>query len=164
MVRGGAPRRGRARACGRSAGNGRPGVTARVAVDRERLVETASAMIDVHSFTGDEQRMAELMVSLYEQLGLQVQWQQVEDGRANALGTWGGAGGGKTLMLNGHLDTSYSGREPWLKDVPGFQPQGFERDGRIYGLGISNMKGALACYVEALRALMDQEVRLKGDL
>ena len=27
------------------------------------------------------------------------------------------------------------------------------RDGRIYGLGISNMKGALACYVEAVRAL-----------
>ncbi len=63
--------------------------------------------------------MAELMVSLYEELGLQVQWQQVEDGRANALGTWRGTGGGKTLMFNGHMDTSYSGREPWLKDVAG---------------------------------------------
>ena len=51
-------------------------------------------MIDVHSFTGDEQRMAELMVSLYE-LGLQVQWQQVEDGRANALGTWSGPAAGR---------------------------------------------------------------------
>jgi acetylornithine deacetylase/succinyl-diaminopimelate desuccinylase-like protein len=67
-------------------------------------------------------------------------------------------------MLNGHLDTSYSGREPWLRDIPGFQPDGFERDGRIYGLGISNMKGALACYVVALRALQDAGVRLKGDV
>jgi acetylornithine deacetylase len=80
------------------------------------------------------------------------------------LGTWAGEGGGPTLMFNGHTDTSYSGREPWLQGIPGFQPQGFERDGRIYGLGISNMKGALACYVEAVRALRDAGVRLRGDV
>jgi acetylornithine deacetylase len=135
-----------------------------VNVDRDRLVETASRMIDVHSFTGDEQRMAELMASLYEEMGLHVQWQQVEDNRANALGTWAGVGGGKSLMFNGHMDTSYSGREPWLRDVPGFQPKAFQRDGRLYGLGISNMKGALACYVEAVRTLQDAGVRLKGDV
>src|SRR2546430_8739505 len=104
------------------------------------------------------------MVELCESLGLAVQWQQVEENRANALGTWQGAGGGSTLMFNGHMDTSYSGREPWLRNVPGFQPQAFERDGRLYGLGISNMKGALACYVEAVRALQDAGVRLRGDL
>ncbi|HLY95373.1 MAG TPA: M20/M25/M40 family metallo-hydrolase [Gaiellaceae bacterium] len=133
-------------------------------VNRDRLVDTASRMIGVHSFTGDEQRMAELMVSLYEPLGLQVQWQQVEDTRANALGLWRGTGGGKSLMFNGHMDTSYSGHEPWLRDVPGFQPHPFERDGRLYGLGISNMKGALACYVEAIHALQDAGVRLRGDV
>ncbi len=135
-----------------------------VAVNRDRLVDTASAMIGVHSFTGDEQSMAELMVSLYEGMGLHVQWQQVEDGRANALGIWAGAGGGKSLMFNGHMDTSYSGREPWLKDVPGFQPKAFVEGDRLYGLGISNMKGALACYVEAVRALQDAGVRLRGDV
>jgi acetylornithine deacetylase len=134
-----------------------------VNVDRERLVETASRLVNVPSFTGDEEAAARVMVGLYEDLGLQVQWQQVEDGRANALGTWPGAGGGRSLMFNGHLDTSYSGREPWLRTVPGFQPQAFERDGRLYGLGISNMKGALACYVEAVRALRDAGVRLRGD-
>ena len=139
-------------------------MTAEVNIDRDRLVETASAMIDVHSFTGDEQGMAELMVSLYESMGLHVQWQQVEEGRANALGIWEGAGGGASLMFNGHMDTSYSGREPWLKDVPGFQPKAFVEDGRLYGLGISNMKGALACYVEAVRALQDAGVRLRGDV
>jgi len=133
-------------------------------VDRDRLVETASRLIDVHSFTGDEQRLAELMASFYEGMGLRVQWQQVEENRANALGIWAGAGGGSSLMFNGHLDTSYSGREPWLRSVPGFQPQAFERDGRLYGLGVSNMKGALACYVEAVRALQDAGVRLRGDV
>src|ERR1700758_491819 len=133
-------------------------------IDRDRLVDTASRMIGVHSFTGDEQAMAELMAQLLDDLGLQVQWQQVEDGRANVLGTRIGTGGGKSLMFNGHMDTSYSGREPWLRAVPGFQPQAFERDGRLYGLGISNMKGALACYVEALRALADAGVKLRGDV
>ena len=135
-----------------------------VRVDRDRLIETATRLVDVPSFTGDEEAAARLMVELYEALGLQVQWQQVEEGRANALGIWPGAGGGKSLMFNGHLDTSYSGREPWLRGVPGFQPQAFERDGRLYGLGISNMKGAVACYVEAVRALQDAGVRLRGDV
>jgi acetylornithine deacetylase len=135
-----------------------------VSVDRDRLVETASRLVGVPSFTGDEEPAARVMVEIFESLGLQVQWQQVEDGRANALGIWSGAGGGKSLMFNGHLDTSYSGREPWLRDVPGFQPQAFERDGRLYGLGISNMKGAVACYVEAVRALQDAGVRLRGDV
>jgi len=133
-------------------------------IDRDRLLDTASRMIGVPSFTGDEQAMAELMAQTLEDMGLHVQWQQVEDGRANVLGTRAGAGGGKSLMFNGHMDTSYSGREPWLRAVPGFQPSAFERDGRLYGLGISNMKGALACYVEALRALTDAGVRLRGDV
>jgi len=136
----------------------------RLSVDRDRLVETASRMVGVHSFTGDEEAMARLMVELYEELGLQVQWQQVEDGRANVLGTLRGSGGGNSLMFNGHMDTSYSGREPWLREVPGFQPEAFVRDGRLYGLGISNMKGALACYVEAVCALRAAGVRLKGDV
>jgi len=135
-----------------------------VKIDRDRLVDTASRLVNVPSFTGDEEAAARLMVELFESLDLQVQWQQVEEGRANALGTWPGAGGGKSLMFNGHLDTSYSGREPWLRTVPGFQPQAFEQDGRLYGLGISNMKGAVACYVEAVRALQDAGVRLRGDV
>jgi acetylornithine deacetylase len=133
-------------------------------IDERRLVELALRLVSTPSFTGSEQSAAELMRDELADLGLRVQWQQVENERANVLGTWEGSGGGPTLMLNGHLDTSYSGHEPWLQGIPGFQPAGFERDGRIYGLGISNMKGALCCYVEAVRALQEAGVRLKGDL
>ena len=135
-----------------------------LAIDRDRLVELAIRFVSVPSFTGSEEALAHVVREVLDDLGLQTQWQQVEDGRANVLATLRGDGGGPTLMFNGHLDTSYSGREPWLQGVPGFQPQGFERDGRIYGLGISNMKGALACYVEAVRALRDAGVRLRGDV
>jgi len=136
-------------------------MTVQISIDRDRLVEWASAAIATPSFTGGEEAMARLMAETLAELGLDVQWQQVEEGRANVLGTLAGAGDGPSLMFNGHMDKSYSGREPWLAGIPGFQPQGFVRDGRIYGLGISNMKGALACYVEALR---DAGVRLAGDV
>src|SRR5262249_2473305 len=104
IVRGRPPRRARRR-------RRRPDRRLRGVVngDRDRLVETASRLVDVPSFTGDEEPAARVVVELYESLGLQVQWQQVEEGRANALGVWPGAGGGKSLMFNGHLDTSYSG-------------------------------------------------------
>src|SRR3954464_7136469 len=139
-------------------------MTADVAINEERLVDWASRAIGTPSFTGSEQAMGELMADTFEAMGLQVQWQQVEEGRPNVVGTWPGAGGGAGLMFNGHMDTSYSGREPWLKGVRGFQPSAFVKDGRLFGLGISNMKGALACYVEAVRALKDAGVRLKGDV
>lgn len=133
-------------------------------VDESRLVETACSLVAVSSPTGSEGAMAERMRAIFEEMGLQVAWQEVEEGRPNVIGTRDGEGGGQTLMLNGHMDTSYSGREPWLKGKIGFRPEPVVRDGRIYGLGISNMKGALACYVEAVRALGDAGVRLRGDL
>ena len=139
-------------------------MNAEIAVDRDRLVDWASRAIGTPSFTGDEQAMAELTAATFAELGLQVQWQQVEDGRANVLGTLVGEGGGPSLMFNGHMDTSYSGKEPWLAGVRGFQPEAFVKEGRLFGLGISNMKGALACYIEAVRALQDAGVRLAGDV
>ena len=132
------------------------------AVDERRLVGWACDAVSIPSFTGEEQEAAEWIAGELRGLGLSVQLQQVEEGRANVLATRAGTGGGKTLMFNGHLDTSYSGREPWSEGVEGFQPAGVERDGRIWGLGISNMKGALACYLATLDALRDEE--LAGDV
>ena len=133
-------------------------------VDEQRLVETACAYVSTPSPTGSEQAMAETVRAAFEDAGLAVTWQEVEEGRPNVLGTLEGTGGGRTLMFNGHMDTSYSGREPHLRKIVGFQPSALVRDGRIYGLGISNMKGALACYLEAVRAVLDAGVRLKGDV
>jgi acetylornithine deacetylase len=132
-------------------------------VDRGRLVETASDLVDIASPTGYEQGMAEYLRGVFEELGLHVTWQEVEEGRPNVVGVLRGEGGGRSLMFNGHMDTSYSGREPWLR-APGFKPEAQTGGGRITGLGIANMKGALACYVEVVRALQDAKVRLRGDV
>ncbi len=132
-------------------------------VDRQRLVETACDLVDIPSPTGEEQAVAEHLAGVFHELGLQVTWQEVEDGRPNVVGLLEGVSGGPSLMFNGHMDTSYSGREPWLHGK-GFKPKAEASGGSVFGLGISNMKGALACYVEAVRALRDAGVRLKGDL
>jgi acetylornithine deacetylase/succinyl-diaminopimelate desuccinylase-like protein len=134
------------------------------AVDEQGLVDLASELVSTPSPTGEEGAMAERMRAVLTELGLAVSVQEVEDGRPNVLGILEGEGGGSSLMLNGHMDTSYSGGEPWLRGIPGFQPEAFVRDGRVYGLGISNMKGALACYVAAVRALREAGVRLRGDV
>jgi acetylornithine deacetylase len=133
-------------------------------VDEARLVATARSFVDISSPTGSEQEMAECMRDTLEGIGMSVSWQEVEDGRPNVVGRLEGSGDGPSLMFNGHMDTSYSGREPHLRSKPGFQPSSFVRDGHIWGLGISNMKGALACYVEAVRAVQDAGVALAGDV
>jgi acetylornithine deacetylase len=133
-------------------------------VDEQRLVDTACAYVSTPSPTGSEQAMAEMVRGAFEHAGLAIAWQEVEDGRPNVLGRLEGAGGGPTLMFNGHMDTSYSGQEPHLRGIVGFQPRALVQDGRIYGLGISNMKGALACYLEAVRAVRDAGLSLKGDV
>jgi acetylornithine deacetylase/succinyl-diaminopimelate desuccinylase-like protein len=133
-------------------------------IDAERLVATASAYVDTPSPTGSEQAIGEVVRAELEAAGLTVAWQEVEEQRPNVIGTLPGSGGGQSLMFNGHMDTSYSGREPHLQGILGFQPEAVVKDGRIYGLGISNMKGALACYLEAVRALGDAGVHLQGDV
>ncbi|MGH2859499.1 MAG: M20 family metallopeptidase [Solirubrobacteraceae bacterium] len=134
------------------------------ATDEGRLVETACRLVSVPSPTGSEQAMAEAMRAEMLSSGMQVTWQEVEDGRPNVVGLRQGSGGGRSLMFNGHMDTSYRGDEPELQGKIGFRPEGVVRDGRIYGLGISNMKGALACYLEAARAVRDAGIELPGDL
>ena len=112
-------------------------------VSEERLVDTARELVDIPSPTGHELDMAEHMRALLQELGLSIAWQEVEEGRPNVVGRLAGEGGGPSLMFNGHMDTSYSGSEPHLRGI-GFRPRAVVKEGRIWGLGISNMKGALA--------------------
>ena len=107
--------------------------------------------------------MAEYMAHIFERMGLEVTWQEVETGRANVIGRLHGAGKGKTLMFNGHMDTSNTGREPFLTGI-GYKPHAIIRNEMIYGLGIYNMKGALVCYTAAVRALQAAGVKLEGDV
>jgi acetylornithine deacetylase/succinyl-diaminopimelate desuccinylase-like protein len=132
-------------------------------VKEEEIVAMCSDVINIPSPTGEELQMAQYMQNALQQLGLNVTWQEVEEGRANVVGRWIGSGGGKDLMFNGHMDTSNTGREEFLTGI-GYKPQAVVKNGFLYGLGIYNMKGALVCYTHAVKALRRAGVKLRGDV
>ncbi len=131
-------------------------------IREDEIVKMSMEVVDIPSPTGEELAMAQYMRRCFEDLGLKVAWQEIEDGRANVVARWEGRGQGKNLMFNGHMDTSNSGKEPFLGGV-GYKPHAIVRDGFIYGLGIYNMKGALVCYTHAVQALIRTGVKLEGD-
>ncbi|NUR77359.1 MAG: M20/M25/M40 family metallo-hydrolase [Thermoleophilia bacterium] len=87
--------------------------------------------------------------------GLEVEVVGSADGRPSVIGVARGTGGGRSLLLNAHLDTV--GTEAMQSP---FEAR-FE-DGRLYGRGAYDMKGALAA---ALLAVVDaRALRLAGDV
>jgi acetylornithine deacetylase len=121
-------------------------------VDRHRIVEIACKLADTVSITGEEKEVAEYLGSEFERLGMQVEYQEVEEGRPNVIGTLKGSGGGATLMFCAHMDHFDNPQETVVEDD------------RIYGRGLVNMKAAFPCYIEAVAALQKAGVQLKGDL
>ena len=132
-------------------------------IREDEIVSMACDVVNIPSPTGEELEMGRYMRRALEETGLDVTWQEVEDGRANVVGLWEGTGNGKSLMFNGHMDTSNSGREIFLTGL-GYKPTAVIRGGMIYGLGIYNMKGALVCYTQAVKALMRAGIELEGDV
>jgi acetylornithine deacetylase/succinyl-diaminopimelate desuccinylase-like protein len=141
--------------------NVRDAIVSRVREDE--IVAMCCEVINIPSPTGGELAMAEYMRTSFQRLGLKTTWQPVEDGRANVIGRLEGKGNGQCLMFNGHMDTSNTGEEGFLTGI-GYKPYALVKDGMIYGLGIYNMKGALACYVHAVRALLEAGIELEGDV
>lgn len=82
-------------------------------------------------------------------------------GRPNVIGIWKGTGGGKSLILNSHIDSvTVEPLEEWTHD-----PFGSEIiDGRMYGRGVSDDKGGIVAAMEAVRCLIDLGITLRGDV
>jgi acetylornithine deacetylase len=132
-------------------------------IREEEIVAMSCDVVNIQSPTGEEGEMARYMRRTFEEAGLQVAWQEVEEGRANVVGLWEGTANGKSVMFNGHMDTSNTGRETYLTGR-GYKAKAIIEKGLIYGLGIYNMKGALVCYTQAVKALMRAGVKLEGDV
>jgi acetylornithine deacetylase len=82
-------------------------------------------------------------------------------GRPNVVGTCRGAGGGRSLILNGHIDTVEVGDPAaWSRDPLG----GDISHGRIYGRGACDMKGGIVANLFALRALRLAGLHPAGDV
>jgi acetylornithine deacetylase len=83
------------------------------------------------------------------------------EGRPQLAARFPGAGGGRTLLFNGHIDVvSIEPRERWSHDPFA----AVVADGRVHGRGSCDMKGGVACMTFAAEVLADLGVRLAGDL
>jgi len=119
------------------------------------LVAIDSVNPDLVAGAPGESKIAAFIAQWLKTAGVEVQLIESIPGRSNVVGIARGTGGGKTMLLNGHMDTVGAGGMP--------HPHGpVIRDGRLYGRGAYDMKGGLAACMFAVAAARKQ--RLRGDV
>ncbi|MGI9342265.1 MAG: M20/M25/M40 family metallo-hydrolase [Gammaproteobacteria bacterium] len=132
-------------------------------IDRDRLVQLVVDLVNVPSPTGFEGDMARALHDVLQGSGFRSVLQPIGDDRYNTIGKWQGEGGGKSLMFNGHLDTSF-GPEQAHRGL-GYRCEGNVVDDEwIYGMGTFNMKSALATYTVACEAIQKAGIKIGGDV
>ena len=144
--------------------------------NRDKAVELLRNMISIPSVTGDEAAIQKYLASYMADIGLDVDmwetdWDELKkhpgyrpvqrgyEGRPNLVATLKGAGGGRSLLLNGHTDVIPVGEgwseDPWSAAI---------RDGRIYGRGSADMKSGVASHIVAVELIKAAGLKLKGDV
>lgn len=150
-------------------------------IDRraDEIVGFLQALVREPSLSGKEEGAQTLMATKLGAMGLAVdRWDHTADvaghpaaaelptighlqGRSNVVGRLVGAGGGRSLLLNGHVDVvPVEPLDAWTTD-----PWGGEiRDGRLYGRGACDMKGGVVAMTMALDAVLSAGLRPRGEV
>lgn len=89
--------------------------------------------------------------------GMQRRYEQ----RPNLVGRLPGKGGGKSLMITGHMDTVVGASHP---DDNKSDFSGDVVEGRLFGRGAYDMKAGLVCGLYAVRAIQALNIPLRGDV
>ena len=141
---------------------------------RQETVELVSELVRIPSISfkypginqdeirGGEGRCNAALALHLEKIGCKVDFVAHEPDRPNCVGVLKGAGGGRSLLFNGHIDTVPPGDPDQWKWKDPFS--GGVEDGKVYGLGSCDMKGGIVAQYAAIRAIVESGVRLKGDL
>ena len=132
-------------------------------LDIDQAAELAGQLVAIDSINPDlvpgaagEAALALFVAGWLRNAGLDVELIEPEPGRPSVVGTLHGSGGGRSLMLNAHLDTvGVAGM------LDPFEPRLEGR--RLHGRGAYDMKGSLAAIMLAARELSRQG-SLRGDL
>jgi acetylornithine deacetylase len=144
---------------------------------RHEIVQLVMDLVSIPSVTGHEGDVQDAVERHYAKRGLaidrwetgpediagyvvQVGEQITYDDRPHLAAARAGTGGGRSLMLQGHVDTVDNGDPAlWTKNPLG------EIDGdRLYGRGAADMKGGVATHIAVLDILDAIGVKLAGDL
>jgi acetylornithine deacetylase/succinyl-diaminopimelate desuccinylase-like protein len=128
-------------------------------IDDGETVRLACDLIRIPSFTTEESACAEWLANYLAGQGLEVELQEIEPGRKQTIARLRGTGGGRSIMLNGHIDIDplASG---WTRDP--FDP--WIADGKLFGHGVYNMKAGVAACIMAGLAIQRSGVPIRGDV
>jgi len=133
-------------------------------IDRDYLIKTLSNLIGINSINPQlvpegrgEAEIAAYIAETLRRLTLDVTAHEPELGRVSVVGRLQGKGGGRSLMLNGHIDTvGVEGMpEPFFAAI---------RNGRMYGRGAYDMKGSIAACMTAMKALVEAKASCNGEV
>jgi acetylornithine deacetylase len=119
------------------------------------LVAIDSTNPDLVPGGAGEAEIARFVADWLESAGLDVELRELGASRANVIAVARGSGGGRTLILNAHMDVVGAGgmAEPWTPRVDGT---------RLYGRGAYDMKASLAAIMLAGREAA--RLDLRGDV
>lgn len=133
-------------------------------INQEFIIQTLIKLVKIDSRNPSlcqdgpgEAALGAEIARLLDGIGLQVFTYPLAANRVNVVGLLPGAGGGPSLMLNGHMDTvGVEGMaDPFSAAI---------RAGRLFGRGSQDMKGSLAAMLGAAKALAESPNRLRGDV
>jgi len=96
-----------------------------------------------------------------ERIGFLTETFDVFPGEPDLIGILKGAGGGKSIILNGHIDVAEVRPDEHWK-YPPFS--GTVEENRLYGRGAFDMKGGMAAMTMAVDAIARSGIKLKGDV
>lgn len=129
-------------------------------LNEEEIIDYIKALVARPSYSGLENQEKEIAEFIHHSLmieGIDAELIEVEKERYNIIATLKGEGGGKTLLLTGHTDTvpPYDMVNPFILKI---------EDDKLYGRGVVDMKGPLACMIFSMIAIKRARIKLKGDV
>lgn len=138
-----------------------------IEASRQEIVDLCLTLGNMPDYPGHERKVGDAVAEWLGEAGIPVRQQRLSEDSVNIIGTVSGtgdrAGGGRSLILNAHMDTQGG--------VPGGGEEAEQRirgawveEGLLYGRGLANDKAQLVAELFAARAIVNAGIKLKEDL
>jgi acetylornithine deacetylase len=146
--------------------------------NRARGTRFLQILVQENSIRGNESSAQAVIIEKCRQLGLHLDIWEIDrnelrqheafccdrqsfEGNPNVVAVLKGTGGGKSIILNGHIDVVPVGDEKNWEHDPF---SGHIECGKLYGRGSTDMKGGTAALIMAIEAIISTGIKLKGDI
>lgn len=131
-------------------------------IKEEEITNLAQELIKIPSDeTAGEKEVCEYLESYLKSLGMKVRLQEVLPNRPNIIAEVIGDEVGKSIMFNGHVDTVPVGDiKKWSMDPY----SAIIKDNKLFGRGSTDMKGAIASMIIAMKFIMNNVEKFNGKI